>query len=254
MDKPRPKTGLVKSLAVSTVSLMVMCGLANIGPLEAAAGPVMVEQKAKTASHPTLKRGSKGAAVKQLQKKLNSVGRYRLLVNGNFDAKMTSDVKKYQKRVGLPSTGVVNAATWAKLNARAGYVKPFFYSPESGWVSSPFGPRINAITHRAEFHPGVDLVRPCGTPIHAAQAGTVVKASWDGGYGNYVIISHGKLGTKYHWKTGYAHLSRFKVKKGQKVKPGQIVGLEGTTGMSTGCHLHFNVWRNGKFVNGLPLI
>ncbi len=96
-----------------------------------------------------------------------------------------------------------------------------------------------------EFHPGLDLAAPKGTAIVAADDGTVVEAGWDGGYGYAVRIDHGegKL------VTIYGHLSSIAVKQGQTVKKGELIGYEGSTGRSTGPHLHFEVRRDGKAVD-----
>lgn len=96
-----------------------------------------------------------------------------------------------------------------------------------------------------EFHLGLDLAAPKGTAIVAADDGTVVEAGWDGGYGYAVRIDHGegKLVTLY------GHLSSIAVKQGQTVKKGDVIGYEGSTGRSTGPHLHFEIWRDGKAVD-----
>jgi len=129
----------------------------------------------------------------------------------------------------------------------------FFYRPVPGPVTSPFGWRMHPILHYWKFHEGVDFGNSCGTPIHAAASGKVTYAGWNGGYGNYTLINHGKINGSY-WSTGYGHQSRIIVRYGQHVTRGQVIGYVGTTGLSTGCHLHFNVSKNGKFINGLPLV
>ena len=129
----------------------------------------------------------------------------------------------------------------------------FFYRPVPGRVTSGFGWRFHPILHVMRFHAGVDFGAACGTPIHAAETGTVTYAGWNGGYGNYTLINHGKIDGKFY-STGYGHQSKIIVHRGQHVTRGQVIGYVGTTGMSTGCHLHFNVFRNGTAINGLPLV
>jgi len=129
----------------------------------------------------------------------------------------------------------------------------FFYRPVTGRVTSTYGWRMHPILHYKRFHQGVDFGGSCGTPIRAAESGTVTRASYFGGWGNYVSINHGKIGGKYY-TTGYGHMSKFAVRSGQKVSRGQVIGYVGTTGMSTGCHLHWNVFRNGSTMNGLALL
>ena len=143
-----------------------------------------------------------------------------------------------------------NKSTPSKPAPRYG---SFFYRPVPGRVTSTYGWRMHPILHYKRFHQGVDFGGSCGTPIRAAESGTVTRASYFGGWGNYVSINHGKIGGKYY-TTGYGHMSKFAVRSGQKVSRGQVIGYIGTTGMSTGCHLHWNVFRNGNTMNGLNLL
>jgi murein DD-endopeptidase MepM/ murein hydrolase activator NlpD len=110
--------------------------------------------------------------------------------------------------------------------------------PISGAFTSPFGMRWGRL------HAGVDLAAPEGTPIRAADAGTVVLAGWTGGYGNYTCIAHGGALT-----TCYAHQSRYGTSVGAKVSQGQVIGYVGNTGHSFGAHLHFETRINGTPVN-----
>ncbi len=111
-------------------------------------------------------------------------------------------------------------------------------------VTSGFGRRYHPILKRLRAHTGVDITAPKGTPVYATADGTVTSESPGGGYGLVVVINHG-----YTYKTLYAHLSKKAVKPGQKVKRGQIIGYVGSTGMSTGSHLHYEVIKNGQRVN-----
>jgi|ADGO01.1.fsa_nt_gi Membrane proteins related to metalloendopeptidases len=94
------------------------------------------------------------------------------------------------------------------------------------------------------MHKGSDFGAPTGTPIQAAGDGVVEVAGWNGGYGQYVRIKHAN-----GYATAYAHMSRIAVKPGQRVRQGQVIGNVGTTGRSTGPHLHYEVIVNGKQVN-----
>jgi murein DD-endopeptidase MepM/ murein hydrolase activator NlpD len=105
-------------------------------------------------------------------------------------------------------------------------------------VTSEFGPRWGG------FHPGIDIAGPFGTPIHASKDGVVIFAGPNGGYGNFVLIDHGG-----GMVTGYAHQSRLVATQGERVSQGQIIGYEGSTGASTGPHLHFEVRINGSTQN-----
>lgn len=115
-------------------------------------------------------------------------------------------------------------------------------------TASPFGYRVNPITGGVgEFHRGQDFVAQCGTLVHAAAAGKVTFAGWHPyGGGNRVVVDHGN-----GLETTYNHLSSFNVQVGQTVNRGDIVALSGTTGASTGCHLHFEVMVNGDVVDPL---
>lgn len=113
-----------------------------------------------------------------------------------------------------------------------------FIWPINGTVTSEFGPRWGS------FHPGLDIADPEGTPIAASKGGTVVFAGPNGGYGNFVVIDHGD-GTA----TAYAHQSRLASTEGEQVAQGQTIGYVGTTGFSTGNHLHFEIRVNGSAVN-----
>jgi len=112
-------------------------------------------------------------------------------------------------------------------------------------VSSPFGYRIHPISHVRKMHEGVDYRGRTGTPVYAVADGRVTSSGRHGGYGNEVMIKHSEYSTQY------AHLSKILVKRGQAVHKGQIIGRVGSTGYSTGPHLHFGVRRSGRWVNPL---
>jgi murein DD-endopeptidase MepM/ murein hydrolase activator NlpD len=111
-------------------------------------------------------------------------------------------------------------------------------------VTSPFGIRTDPFLGRPALHPGIDLRGEVGEPVHATADGKVVVAGWDGGYGNLVEIDHGN-----GLSTRYGHLSKIEVKVGQQVRIGQVVGEIGSTGRSTGPHLHYETRINGEAVN-----
>jgi murein DD-endopeptidase MepM/ murein hydrolase activator NlpD len=105
-------------------------------------------------------------------------------------------------------------------------------------ISSVFGSRVHPVTGQIRFHQGTDLAAAAGTPVVAAFSGRVEVAGWMGGYGLMVVLSHGA-----DTETRYAHLSEVFVQDGQEVKQGTVIGLVGSTGLSTGPHLHFELWR-----------
>jgi len=111
-------------------------------------------------------------------------------------------------------------------------------------MTSPFGVRIDPFLHEPSMHTGMDFRANLGDPIYATAAGRVVKAGWEGGYGQMVEIDHGEgLATRY------GHMSEIGVRVGQKVRAGQAIGRVGSTGRSTGPHLHYEVRVNGEAVN-----
>jgi len=117
----------------------------------------------------------------------------------------------------------------------------------TGWVSSEFGMRFHPILHYWRLHSGRDYAVPCGTPVYAAANGTIISAGWGDSYGNRVVIDHG-LVSGVGLATTYNHLTRI-VKHGGSVKRGQLIAYSGTTGRSTGCHLHFETLVDGNFVD-----
>lgn len=113
--------------------------------------------------------------------------------------------------------------------------------PTAGFrLASPFGFRIHPISHVSKLHAGLDMAAPIGTPIHAAGSGIVLSAGWGGGYGNLVQIDHGN-----GIISRYAHMSQIEVAQGQPIALGALVGLMGSTGASTGSHLHFETRLRG---------
>lgn len=128
-----------------------------------------------------------------------------------------------------------------------------FMKPIAGRITSPFGWRTHPIFKSRTFHSGVDIGGPNMGSIRASNAGKVIYSGWYGGYGKVVIIDHGTV-NGHPTTTLYAHMSVTKVSSGQTVSKGQVIGLEGTTGYSTGPHCHFEVRINGKPNNPLNYI
>ncbi len=116
--------------------------------------------------------------------------------------------------------------------------------PIEGRITSPFGMREHPTSGRSEFHGGVDIAAEPGLPVRATGEGIVSFSGWSGANGNLVVIEHGA-----GFSTFYAHNKMVAVRTGQKVKRGDIIGCIGSTGNSTGPHVHYEVWLNGKSVN-----
>ncbi len=128
----------------------------------------------------------------------------------------------------------------SSVNVSSGFILPVH-----GRVTSPFGWRVHPIFKSKIFHTGIDYGVPMGTPIKAANSGKVIYSGWYGGYGKVVILDHGSC-TGAPTTTLYAHMSKQNVSVGQNVLRGDIIGYAGSTGYSTGPHVHFEVRINGK--------
>lgn len=128
--------------------------------------------------------------------------------------------------------------------------KPFLKAPvkysriSSGYSTARFHPVIDQVT----THLAIDYAAPIGTPILATGDGTVIRASWNGGYGHFIAIRHNDT-----WDTHYAHLSKYAVSAGDKVSQGDVIGYVGSTGWSTGPHVHYEMVKNGTKVNPLTV-
>jgi len=120
--------------------------------------------------------------------------------------------------------------------------------PVAGHITSTFGRRYHPILHYYRMHEGIDVGAPYGTPIHATAAGTVTLAGHKGGYGNFVSIDAG-----HNLSMGFGHMSRIAVRRGQHVAAGQVIGYVGSTGLSTGPHVHYEVRRGGRPINPLSV-
>ncbi len=139
----------------------------------------------------------------------------------------------------------------ARANARSSASAPaagLLAYPVDGYVTSPFGYRSHPIYHYWGLHDGVDFGGGCGTPLRAAAPGKVVASYWSAVYGHRLVVDHGLLGGK-GVATIYNHASGYTVGVGNQVAEGQVLGYEGSTGWSTGCHLHFTVMANGQAVD-----
>ena len=120
--------------------------------------------------------------------------------------------------------------------------------PVAGKITSGFGMRFHPILGFTRMHEGIDLSAPYGSPIYAVAPGVVAYAGLHGGHGKYVRLDHtGGLGT------GYAHMSRIAVASGSHVRAGQLIGYVGSSGLSTGAHLHYEVYRGGEAVNPMTV-
>lgn len=129
-------------------------------------------------------------------------------------------------------------------------VTPSQWPTDGGYISSPFGGRSNPFSgYGRDWHPGIDIAVDYGTPVYASAAGYVEQSGWYGGYGKYVRLSH-----DFGYETAYGHMSRLAVEAGSFVKKGEVIGYVGSTGYSTGPHLHFEILKYGEQVNPSSLM
>jgi murein DD-endopeptidase MepM/ murein hydrolase activator NlpD len=179
-------------------------------------------------------------ASKQLEAEL----RRDANVYGAFSARLADAVAEQQGALA------VRAEEIRRAQKRAAERNPTFQWPlERIRITSLFGRRLHPLLGKVRRHDGVDLAAGRGSPIHASASGTVLRAGRDGGYGILVELLH-KDGSR----TRYAHLMRALVRVGDVVDGGDVLGQVGSTGLSTGPHLHFELWRKGRARNPLRIL
>jgi murein DD-endopeptidase MepM/ murein hydrolase activator NlpD len=173
-------------------------------------------------------------------------------VSGGEDEQFGKLFRSWQ---AFEDTGSASLAAVSSISSGFGKARPFGTGvsvpslvPLAGvQMTSGFGMRTHPVLGGRRSHKGVDLGAPTGTPIHAAADGIVSRADWFSSYGLYVSIEHGG-----EIQTRYAHMSRLNVAKGQRVRKGDVIGFVGSTGRSTGPHLHYEVRINNQAVNPVP--
>lgn len=165
--------------------------------------------------------------------------------------KIQKDKREYErserelKRLSDNLTAIIARSTRnSGVSVQGGFILPV----NGARISSPYGSRIHPIFKTKIFHTGIDYAIAQGTPIKAANAGRVIYSGWYGGYGKVVIIDHGSC-TGAPTTTLYAHMLNQNVKAGENVTRGQVIGFVGSTGYSTGPHVHFEIRINGKHVD-----
>jgi len=146
-----------------------------------------------------------------------------------------------------------HAAAMTRLTPASGLSAAGLVSPASGVVSSPYGLRLHPIDNVWRLHDGLDIAAGCGTEIMAVASGTVTESFYSPGYGNRLVIDHGMV-HGHPLTTSYNHAQGYEVSVGDQVGQGQVIGRVGTTGASTGCHLHFQVWVDGQLTDPQPLL
>ncbi len=175
--------------------------------------------------------------------------------NQNMIFKLRTDRATYEKaerELARQSASLQNMITRSALGNNITVVSGFI-KPIGGRITSPFGWRRHPIFNTRSFHSGIDIGGPYNGGVRASNAGRVIYTGWYGGYGKVVILDHGKV-NGIPTTTLYAHLNSSSVSSGEYVSKGQVVGREGTTGYSTGPHVHFEVRVNGRPNNPLNYI
>ncbi len=173
-------------------------------------------------------------------------------------AETAQELADAQQSDALKSRTEALDAAVAKINKQSKFLadRTSFLMPTAGDFGSGFGMRLHPILHYWRMHNGQDIGGACGQPIWAAQDGTVVKVApsgYNGGSGHNVRIDGGKVGG-VKLETAYLHMDTIGVKVGQKVHKGELLGTVGDTGISTACHLHFSVYKDGKAVDPAPYL
>ena len=171
------------------------------------------------------------------QVRLRGLRREQATLQAMLAARARAAAEARRRRPPPRGGGGVNAPTGGS----------FLSSPAGGPITSAYGQRYHPILQIWRLHSGIDFGVACGTPVYAAAAGTVVSTGAAGGYGNRVVIDHGFV-RGVDLATTYNHLTSIAV-GGGRVARGQLIGRSGTTGLSTGCHLHFETLANGTFVD-----
>jgi murein DD-endopeptidase MepM/ murein hydrolase activator NlpD len=195
------------------------------------------------AAHPAMANSS--AAAADISAPLRSAQSASQSVSGGEDEQFRKLFSSWQN---FEETGLaVSKAKPAVAGGIASVSIPSRNPLDRDVMTSSYGEREHPILGRRRMHKGVDLAAPTGTPVYAPADGVVSRASWFSSYGLYISIEHGA-----EMQTRYGHLSRLNVADGQMVHKGDVIGFVGTTGRSTGPHLHYEVRVDGEAVNPLP--
>ena len=169
--------------------------------------------------------------------------------NGRMDVSSTMKVlaaRNENMRVMIDETKKSVSELLGEIEGRSGTLATFpdRWPTDGGVISSNYGGRVDPINKDFEYHQGLDIAVDFGAPVYATAAGTVEQAGWNGGYGRYVRIKHGN-----GYETAYGHMSGIAVSAGQQVIKGEIIGFVGSSGYSTGPHLHYEVVADGQNVD-----
>ncbi len=192
----------------------------------------------------------KKTQLEKLNGKVSEIKTSRAQAEMDIEARK-AELKKAEKSLDdfIAESNQLSKKVAALMDKNTKYAGGVMKWPTAGYtrISSPFGYRIHPIYKVKKMHSGIDIDAPSGATIAAANSGKVILAGWNGGYGNCVIIDHGD-----GIATLYGHQSKILVSVGDKVGKGDTIGKVGSTGLSTGPHLHFEVRKDGKAINPMP--
>jgi murein DD-endopeptidase MepM/ murein hydrolase activator NlpD len=173
-----------------------------------------------------------------------------LIGNGGGQLRLVAaaqrDIVKREAMARAAARSATSAAAITSSLGRAG--SHGFLHPVAGPVTSAFGIRLHPVLKIRKLHDGTDFGAACGTPIRAPYAGVVTRAYFNPAYGNRLFLRHGSV-DGVQVETAFNHATSYLVRPGQRVSRGQVIGEVGSTGLSTGCHLHLMVWLNGRLSN-----
>jgi murein DD-endopeptidase MepM/ murein hydrolase activator NlpD len=173
-----------------------------------------------------------------------------LLGNGSGQLRLVAETQRTIAERAARARAAAAAATPAELSS-ASVGRPGshgFLRPVPGGVTSAFGMRLHPVLKVWKLHDGTDFGAACGAAIRAPYAGVVTRAYYSPAYGNRLFVSHGRV-AGVQVETAFNHAARYLVRPGQRVTRGQVIGAVGSTGLSTGCHLHLMLWLNGRLSN-----
>lgn len=248
-----------RSVRIPVVAAAMFCLLACIGALFSVSLAVqafdyyrMKREYAQMSKHFN-EMESTMASLKQSEsqfRKLFSLGsRKEVLKNLDSSADEGAiDVETLKKQIDSSMAAVEEIRKYLAREQDVFHITPSGW-PAGGKISSGFGMREHPLSGERKFHTGIDITVPRGTPLHATADGVVSFAERSGGSGNIVVIEHGQ-----GLSTVYAHNTKNTVRAGQAVKRGEVIAYSGSTGVSTGPHVHYEVWRNGQSVNPAPFL
>lgn len=248
-----------RSIKIPVVAAAMFCLLACIGAIFSVSLAAqafdyyrMKREYAQMSKHFT-EMESTMASLKQSEsqfRKLFSLGsRKEVLKNLDSSAEDGSiDVEGLKKQIDSSMAAVEEIRKYLARQQDVFHITPSGW-PAGGKISSGFGMREHPLSGGRKFHTGIDITVPRGTPLHATADGVVSFAERSGGSGNIVVIEHGQ-----GLSTVYAHNTKNTVRPGQAVKRGEVIAYSGSTGVSTGPHVHYEVWRNGQSVNPAPFL